>query len=201
MVSKTQAIKYIYTKCMKEGTSVREHVLDMMMHFDNAEVNGGAIDEANQVSFILESLPKSFIPFQTNSSLNKIEFTLTTLLNELQRFQTLTVDERSPLVGRALVIFSIVSGCTLVVPPTSSSPNLYFKKMGEGRCQKCRPKSSEYESQSSNEMHFKWFLTPDERSPLVRGALAIFTIVPGCTLVLPPTSSLFDLYFGKTYEG
>ncbi|KAA0037250.1 retrovirus-related pol polyprotein from transposon tnt 1-94 [Cucumis melo var. makuwa] len=59
-----EAIKYIYTKRMKEGTSVREHVLDMMMHFNISEVNGGAIDEANQVSFIFESLPKSFIPFQ-----------------------------------------------------------------------------------------------------------------------------------------
>ncbi|KAA0045350.1 gag/pol protein [Cucumis melo var. makuwa] len=75
---------------MKEGTSVREHVLDMIMHFNIAEVNGGAIDEANQVSFILESLPKSFIPFQTNASPNKIEFNLTTLLNELQHFQNLT---------------------------------------------------------------------------------------------------------------
>ncbi|KAA0045300.1 gag/pol protein [Cucumis melo var. makuwa] len=86
-----EAIKYIYTKRMKEGTYVREHVLDMMMHFNIAEVNGGAIDETNQVSFILESLPKSFIPFQTNASLNKIEFNLTTLLNELQQFQTLTM--------------------------------------------------------------------------------------------------------------
>ncbi|KAA0040701.1 gag/pol protein [Cucumis melo var. makuwa] len=85
-----ETIKYIYTKCMKEGTSIRKHVLDMIMHFNIAVVNGGAIDEANQVSFILESLPKSFIPFQTNASLNKIEFNLTTLLNELQRFQNLT---------------------------------------------------------------------------------------------------------------
>ncbi|KAA0061994.1 gag/pol protein [Cucumis melo var. makuwa] len=43
-----EAIKYIYTKRMKEGTSVKEHVLDMMMHFNIAEVNGGAIDEVNQ---------------------------------------------------------------------------------------------------------------------------------------------------------
>ncbi|TYK02298.1 gag/pol protein [Cucumis melo var. makuwa] len=86
-----EAIKYIYTKRMKDWTSVREHVLDMMMHFNIVEVNGSAIDEANQVSFILESLPKSFIPFQTNASLNKKEFNLTTLLNELQRFQTLTM--------------------------------------------------------------------------------------------------------------
>ncbi|XP_050940338.1 uncharacterized protein LOC127149133, partial [Cucumis melo] len=49
-----EAIKYIYTKRMKEGTFVREHVPDMMMHFNIAEINRGAIDEANQVSFILE---------------------------------------------------------------------------------------------------------------------------------------------------
>ena len=42
-----EAIKYIYTKHMKEGTFVREHVLDMMMHFNIAKVNGGAINEAN----------------------------------------------------------------------------------------------------------------------------------------------------------
>ncbi|KAA0052889.1 gag/pol protein [Cucumis melo var. makuwa] len=86
-----EIIKYIYTKRMKEGTSIRERVLDMMMHFNIPEVNGGAINEANQVSFILESLPKSFIPCQTNVSLNKIEFNLITLINELQRFQTLTM--------------------------------------------------------------------------------------------------------------
>ncbi|KAA0037542.1 gag/pol protein [Cucumis melo var. makuwa] len=43
-----KAIKYIYTKRMKEGTSVREHVLDMIMHFNIAEVNGSVINEANQ---------------------------------------------------------------------------------------------------------------------------------------------------------
>ncbi|KAA0047525.1 gag/pol protein [Cucumis melo var. makuwa] len=32
----------------KEGASVREHVLDMMMHFNIAEVNDGPINEANQ---------------------------------------------------------------------------------------------------------------------------------------------------------
>ncbi|KAA0041268.1 gag/pol protein [Cucumis melo var. makuwa] len=42
-----EAIKYIYTKRMKEETFIREHILDIMMHFNIAEVNGGAIDEAN----------------------------------------------------------------------------------------------------------------------------------------------------------
>ncbi|KAA0064149.1 gag/pol protein [Cucumis melo var. makuwa] len=89
-----EAFKYIYTKRMKEGTSVREHVLDMMMHFNIVDVNGGTINEANQVSFILESLPKSFIPFQTNASLNKIEFNLTAFLNEFQRFQNPTKEKK-----------------------------------------------------------------------------------------------------------
>ncbi|TYK23823.1 gag/pol protein [Cucumis melo var. makuwa] len=33
---------------IKEGTSITEHVLDMMMHFNIAEVKGGAIDDVNQ---------------------------------------------------------------------------------------------------------------------------------------------------------
>ncbi|KAA0063164.1 gag/pol protein [Cucumis melo var. makuwa] len=40
-----EAIKNIYTKQMKEGTSTIEHVLDMMMHFNIVEVNGGPINE------------------------------------------------------------------------------------------------------------------------------------------------------------
>ncbi|KAA0035259.1 gag/pol protein [Cucumis melo var. makuwa] len=95
-----EAIKYIYTKHMKEWTSVREHVLDMMMHFNIVEVNGGAINKANHVSFILESLSKSFIPFQTNTSLNKIEFNLTTLLNEPSDSRPL------PCIQEPLTIFA-----------------------------------------------------------------------------------------------
>ena len=56
-------IRHIYTKRMKKGISVREHVLDMIIHFNIIKVNGDHIDEANQVSFILQSLLKSFVPF------------------------------------------------------------------------------------------------------------------------------------------
>ncbi|KAA0026000.1 gag/pol protein [Cucumis melo var. makuwa] len=43
-----KAIKFIYTKQMMEITSLREHALDMMMHFNIAEVHGGPINEASQ---------------------------------------------------------------------------------------------------------------------------------------------------------
>ncbi|KAA0046206.1 gag/pol protein [Cucumis melo var. makuwa] len=61
------AIKYIYTKRMKEGTSVREHVLDMMMHFNIAEVNGGAINEDNQDNSSWERLSEGEITLKVGT--------------------------------------------------------------------------------------------------------------------------------------
>ena len=49
---------------------------------------------------------------------------------------------------------------------------------------------------SSLLVHFQWFLTLDEHSPLV-GSIVIFKTILGRALVRPPTSSLPDLYLGK----
>ena len=89
------AIKYVYNCRMKEGTNVREHVLDMMVHFNIAEVNGAVMNEKSQVGFIMESLPKSFFQFRTNAMMNKIDYNLTTLLNELQIYQSLLKNKGS----------------------------------------------------------------------------------------------------------
>ena len=62
---------------------------DMKVHFNVAEMNETVIDEANQVSFILESLSESFLQFRSNAVMNKIAYILTTLLNELQTFESL----------------------------------------------------------------------------------------------------------------
>ena len=61
----------------------------MKVHFNVAEMNETVIDEANQVSFILESLSESFLQFRSNAVMNKIAYILTTLLNELQTFESL----------------------------------------------------------------------------------------------------------------
>ncbi|KAA0067960.1 gag/pol protein [Cucumis melo var. makuwa] len=119
---------------MKEGTSVREHVPDMMMHFNIVEVNGGAIDKANHVSFILESLSKSFIPFQTNASLNKIEFNLTILLNELQRFQTLTIGKGKQVEANVATTkgkFSRASSSKNKIGPSKPKPQIKKKEKGK----------------------------------------------------------------------
>ncbi|KAA0040193.1 gag/pol protein [Cucumis melo var. makuwa] len=69
---KQEAIKYVYNVCMKEDQSVREHVLDMIVNFNIAEMNRVVFDEKSQVSYILKSLSKSFLQFRSNMEMNKI---------------------------------------------------------------------------------------------------------------------------------
>ncbi|KAK0575773.1 hypothetical protein LWI29_006753 [Acer saccharum] len=59
-----EAVRFAMLARMKEGTSVREHVLNMMSYFNTVEINGGAIDEPSQ------------------------------LLNELTTFESLTKDSK-----------------------------------------------------------------------------------------------------------
>ncbi|KAA0054556.1 hypothetical protein E5676_scaffold519G00200 [Cucumis melo var. makuwa] len=86
---KQEAIKYVYNARMKKDQSVKENVLDMIVKFNVAEMNGVVFDEKSQVSYILKSLSKSFLQFRCNTEMNKIEYNMTTLLKELQTFQSL----------------------------------------------------------------------------------------------------------------
>ncbi|KAL5763245.1 hypothetical protein ACOSP7_019509 [Xanthoceras sorbifolium] len=61
-----------------------------MSYFNTAEINGGAIDEPSQVSIILTTLLKSFNQFKSNYGINKLQFSLTQLLNDLATFEALT---------------------------------------------------------------------------------------------------------------
>ena len=68
---------------MKKGVSVREHVLNMIKLIHKAEIHGATIDESTQVSIILESLTPDFSQFTTNYVMNKLQYNMTQLLNEL----------------------------------------------------------------------------------------------------------------------
>ncbi|KAL5540954.1 hypothetical protein UlMin_044246 [Ulmus minor] len=72
---------------MKVGTPVRDHLLRIMAHFNEAEIHRSSIDQQTQVGMILETLPDSFISFKTNYVLNKMDLNLTALMTELQTFE------------------------------------------------------------------------------------------------------------------
>ncbi|KAL5749512.1 hypothetical protein ACOSP7_024115 [Xanthoceras sorbifolium] len=65
-----------------------------MSYFNTTEINGGAIDEPSQVSIILTTFPKSFDQFKSNYGMNKLQFSLTQLLNELATFEALTKENK-----------------------------------------------------------------------------------------------------------
>ncbi|XP_042047217.1 uncharacterized protein LOC121793074, partial [Salvia splendens] len=89
--AKSQTFRSIMSKTMKEGSSVRDHVLEMMGHLNQIEVLGGTIDPESQVTIILQSLPPSFQQFKLNFEMNKMNYTLAELLTELQSAEDLMV--------------------------------------------------------------------------------------------------------------
>ncbi|KAA0067441.1 gag/pol protein [Cucumis melo var. makuwa] len=91
---KQEAIKYLYNARMKEGESVREHVLIMIVNFNVAKMNGA------------------------------IEYNMTTLLKELQTFQSLKGQKE----GEANVANS-----KRFTPSSSGSKKIQKKKGGKGK--------------------------------------------------------------------
>ncbi|KAG6476507.1 hypothetical protein ZIOFF_066596 [Zingiber officinale] len=71
------------------GTHVRDHVMQMTNYFSEAKMHGAVIDEGTQVSIILNSLSSDFIPFTSNYIMNKLNYGMTQLLNELQTFEAI----------------------------------------------------------------------------------------------------------------
>ncbi|RVX04672.1 Copia protein [Vitis vinifera] len=104
-----EAVKAVMNSKMKNGSSVHEHVLKMIHHFNEVEINGAKIDEKTQVGMILETLSPSFLQFRTNYIMNHKKCNLTKLLNELQSYETLIDDkggktniaEANAVVGKA----------------------------------------------------------------------------------------------------
>ncbi|KAL5570299.1 hypothetical protein UlMin_026874 [Ulmus minor] len=84
-----EAVKAIMNSRMKLETPVRDHLLRIMAHFNEAKIHGSSIDQQTQVGMILETLPESFIPFKTNYVLNKMDLNLTALMTELQTFESM----------------------------------------------------------------------------------------------------------------
>ncbi|PON89309.1 hypothetical protein TorRG33x02_148520, partial [Trema orientale] len=91
--SRYDTIKKAMNAKMKRGTPVRDHVLNMINYFGEAEVHGTTIDDRTQVSMILESLSLDFLQFKSNYVMNKLNYTMTQLLNELQTFESISKDK------------------------------------------------------------------------------------------------------------
>ncbi|EXC11736.1 hypothetical protein L484_020791 [Morus notabilis] len=86
--ARLDAVRAFMNDKMKKCSSVKAHVLNMIDHLHDAELNGARIDEATQVGNILESLSPYFHEFVNNFVMNKKKSNLTKLMNDLQNFES-----------------------------------------------------------------------------------------------------------------
>ena len=83
--------KYMNAKMsMSKCTPVRDHVLNMANYINEAELHGAIRDERTQVSIILDSLTPDFLQFTSNYVMNKLDYNVTQLLNELQTLEAIS---------------------------------------------------------------------------------------------------------------
>ena len=78
----------MYTR-MFEGTPVRDHMIKMIGLFNELRDLGANIDWETQNNMVLETLPPSFNHFKLNYSMNKLEWSLTEPMQQLQIAETI----------------------------------------------------------------------------------------------------------------
>ncbi|XP_042027116.1 uncharacterized protein LOC121774281 [Salvia splendens] len=97
--AKSVAFWSIMTKVMKEGTSVRDNVIEMMSHINQIEDLGGTIDPESQVTIILQSLLASYRQLKLNFEMNKRAYTLAELSTELQSAEDVMVQAKAAIMS------------------------------------------------------------------------------------------------------
>ena len=88
------AMKKLMSTKMVEGTPVREHVLKMISFINELDMLGAEMDAETKVDAILSSLTDSFNQFIMNYNMNKMDVTLSELLNMLQAAEDLIKKEK-----------------------------------------------------------------------------------------------------------
>ena len=82
--AKQMVMKQIMNTRMSEGTPVRDHIIKMIGLFNELGDLGVDIDWETQNNMVLKTLPPSFNHFKLNYSMNKLEWSLTELMQQLQ---------------------------------------------------------------------------------------------------------------------
>ena len=89
--------KSLFRTRMSEGTLVANHVLKMIEWIEKLKGLGIILEDELCVDLILQSLPDSFFQFIINFNMNKIDVTLSKLLNMLKNVEGTMKKERPVL--------------------------------------------------------------------------------------------------------
>ena len=93
--ARQQAVRQYMNCRMKAGTPVRDHMMLIISYLNEMEILGSEIDGETKIDMILETLSNSFDTFKLNYSMNKLEYTITEFMKELQTAEGLTKKRRT----------------------------------------------------------------------------------------------------------
>ena len=88
-LAKQMVMKQIMNTRMSEGTPVRDHMIKMIRLFSELGDLGADIGWETQNNMVLETLPPSFNHFKLNYYMNKLEWSLTELVQQIQIAKTI----------------------------------------------------------------------------------------------------------------
>ena len=129
---------------MKVGTPVRDHVMMMTNYFTEAELHGAEIDQVTQVGIILNSLSSDFIQFTSNYIMNKLNYGLSQLLNELQTFESIS------RLGKSMGSISLTDRPSSSRPKSMKRNAKNAQKGKGGKASSSKGKGSALKVQKSN---------------------------------------------------
>ncbi|XP_073112285.1 uncharacterized protein [Elaeis guineensis] len=90
--------KRLFKIKMHDGQSVREHYLTMIKNLEELEKLDMSIDKELYIDLILQSLTDSFVQFIVNFHMNKIQCTITELVNMLVTTESTLKSSKSSIL-------------------------------------------------------------------------------------------------------
>ncbi|KAI9154317.1 hypothetical protein LWI28_024343 [Acer negundo] len=105
--TKREAVTAFMNLRMKPGQAVKDHMMKVIAHLNIAELNGVEIDGETKIDMVVNSLSDSFDQFKLDYTLNKKEYTLQGLMQDVQRVEKIIVKGKGQeiyLVGKVATV-------------------------------------------------------------------------------------------------
>ncbi|KAK0577895.1 hypothetical protein LWI29_001967 [Acer saccharum] len=89
--TKREAVTAFMNLRMKPGQAVKDHMMKVIAHLNIAELHGAEIDGETKIYMVVNSLSDSFDQFKLDYTLNKKEYTLQGLMQDVQSAEKILV--------------------------------------------------------------------------------------------------------------
>ncbi|KAK4850321.1 hypothetical protein QYF36_005646 [Acer negundo] len=105
--TKREAVTAFMNLRMKPGQAVKDHMMKVIAHLNIAELHGAEIDGETKIDMVVNSLSDSFDQFKLDYTLNKKEYTLQGLMQDVQSAEKILVKGKGQeihIVGKVATV-------------------------------------------------------------------------------------------------